>query len=65
VALSLASIVPVAIVATVVLVTLWRAQQGQLHESMRATAHAMALSVEQRIDGRLRLLRLLASIEYP
>ncbi len=56
---------PVAIVATVVLVALWRVQQAQLHDSMRATAHAVALSLEQRIDGTLRLLRLLASLERP
>jgi signal transduction histidine kinase len=47
--LSLAGIVPLAIVATVLLVALWRAQQAELYESMRATAHALAVSVEQRL----------------
>jgi len=61
VALSLAGIVPLAIVATVLLVVLWRAQQAELHESTRTTAHALAVSVEQRLDGTLRRLRYLAA----
>ena len=63
--LSLAGIVPLAIVATVLLVALWRTQQGQLHESMRATAHALAVSVEQRLDSTVRRLGLLAGLEAP
>ena len=63
IALSLAGIVPLAIVATVLLVALWHAQQAELHESMRATAHALAVSVEQRLDSTRRRLDLLASLE--
>jgi signal transduction histidine kinase len=51
--LSLAGIVPLAIVATVLLVALWRAQQAELYESMRTTAHALARSVEQRVEQRV------------
>jgi signal transduction histidine kinase len=51
VGLSLAGIVPLAIVATVILVALWRAQQAELYESMRATAHALAVSVEERVTA--------------
>jgi signal transduction histidine kinase/CheY-like chemotaxis protein len=65
VALSLAGIVPLAIVATVLLVALWRTQQAQLHESTRATAHALSVSVEQRVDGTVRHLRFLASLAGP
>jgi signal transduction histidine kinase len=61
IALSLAGIVPLAIVATVLLVALWRAQQAELHESARGTAHALAVSVEQRLEGMLRRLRFLAT----
>jgi signal transduction histidine kinase/CheY-like chemotaxis protein len=65
IALSLAGIVPLAIVATVLLVALWRAQQAQLHESTRATAHALSVSVEQRVDSTVRRLRFLASLAGP
>jgi signal transduction histidine kinase len=61
VALSLAGIVPLAIVATVLLVALWRAQQAELHEAARGTAHALAVSVEQRLEGTLRRLSFLAT----
>jgi signal transduction histidine kinase len=40
--LSLAGIVPLAIVATVLLVALWRTQQAQLDEAAGAEAHALA-----------------------
>jgi signal transduction histidine kinase len=63
--LSLAGIVPLAIVATVLLVALWRTQQAQLHESTRATAHVLAMSVEQRLDSTVRRLRSLASLGAP
>ena len=63
--LSLAGIVPLAIVSTVLLVALWRTQQGQLHESTRATAHALAVSVEQRLDSTVRRLKLLGGLEAP
>jgi signal transduction histidine kinase len=63
VALSLAGIVPLAIVASVLLVALWRVQQAELHESMRATAHALAISVEQRLDSTRQRLDLLATLE--
>jgi signal transduction histidine kinase/CheY-like chemotaxis protein len=63
IALSLAGIVPLAIVATVLLVALWRAQQAELHESLRASAHTLAVSVEQRLDSTRRRLDLLASLE--
>src|SRR5262245_36346178 len=59
--LSLAGIVPLAIVATVLVVALWRAQQAELYESTRATAYAMAVSVEQRLEGTLRRLTFLAT----
>src|SRR5688500_16096832 len=61
--LSLAGIVPIAIVATVLLVALWRAQQAELQESMRATAHALAVSVEQRVESTQRRLESLARLE--
>ncbi len=63
IALSLAGIVPLAIVATVLLVALWRAQQAELDESLRGSAHALAVSVEQRLDSTRRRLELLASLE--
>src|SRR5262245_65811213 len=59
--LSLAGIVPLAIVATVLLVALWRAQQAELYESTRATAYAMAVSVEQRLEAMVRRLTFLAT----
>jgi signal transduction histidine kinase/CheY-like chemotaxis protein len=65
IALSLAGIVPLAIVATVLLVALWRTQQAQLHDSTRATAHAMSASVEQRIDSTVRRLRFLGTMAAP
>jgi signal transduction histidine kinase len=61
IALSLAGIVPLAIVATVLLVALWRAQQAELRESARGTAHALAVSIEQRLEGTLRRLSFLAT----
>jgi signal transduction histidine kinase len=61
--LSLAGIVPIAIIATVLLLAVWRAQQAQLHESMRAAAHALAASVEQRVDGTLHRLASLSLLE--
>lgn len=61
--LSLAGIVPLAIVATVLLVALWRSQQAQLHESTRGMAHALAISVEQRLDDTVRRLKSLAAAE--
>ena len=59
--LSLAGIVPLAIVATVLLVALWRAQQADLHDSARAGVHALAVAVEQRLEGTSRRIRLLAA----
>src|SRR5688572_13454506 len=61
--LSLAGIVPIAIVATVLLVALWHAQQAELHESMHANAHALAVSVEQRVESTQRRLASLAKLE--
>ncbi len=61
--LSLAGIVPLAIVATVLLVALWRTHQAQLHESNSATAYALAVSVDQRLDATVRRLKSLASVE--
>src|ERR1043165_10311684 len=43
--LSLAGIVPLAIVATVLLVALWRTQQARLEEVARAEAQALAALV--------------------
>ena len=50
IALSLAGIVPLAIVATVLLVALWRAQQAELRESTRGTAHALGRDCAYRAD---------------
>jgi signal transduction histidine kinase len=63
--LSLAGIVPLAIVATVLLVALWRTHQAQLHESNSATAYALAVSVDQRLDSTVRRLKFLAGLEPP
>ena len=63
VGLALAGIVPLAIVATVLLVTLWRTQQGQLHEAAAATAYALSVSVEQRVLDTTRRLERLARQE--
>src|SRR5688572_2822369 len=63
VALSLAGIVPLAIVATVLLVSLWRAQQAGLREATHGSAHAAARALEQRLDGTLRRLAFLGSLQ--
>jgi signal transduction histidine kinase len=63
VGLALAGIVPLAIVATVLLVALWRAQQAQLHEAAAATAYALSVSVEQQLLGTARRLERLARQE--
>jgi signal transduction histidine kinase len=63
VALSLAGIVPLAIVATVLLVALWRAHQAGVQEATRSSAHAAGRALEQRLDGTLRRLAFLGALQ--
>jgi signal transduction histidine kinase len=63
--LALAAIVPLAIVATVLLIALWRSEQAQLAQATRAAAQVAAASIEQRLDRELERLRTLEGAPPP
>ncbi|HVL36262.1 MAG TPA: ATP-binding protein [Burkholderiales bacterium] len=61
--LALSGIAPLAIVATVLLVALWRTHQAQLVQVSGAQAQVAAAAVEHRVDATIERLRAIAAAD--